>query len=250
MRAVNPNLWKEEIECGWDSKRNVPVKCKAIDPEKLLAALEQQGFTPREAKDIQCWCEVFGLTVMPGTDGRPRFCQTWEYRSRVNEQEKPQWNKERRELWYHGRIIKRLKRKAENQCTILDTFEDSWWEDRIDDPLSDPPLLSAKSQNKDVREAEQRARAVARKERLQQTIEDLHKGLKGGIRFHGDGTGEGIFWKAIEEQPETGEKTRGGKAKTTTAKTSKAKTDVVLVEAKTPKAAKPTRKAKSSKSKR
>ena len=47
----------------------------------------------------------------------------------------PKWDRDRHELRVGDRIVKRFKRPAVNQETILATFEDDGWPSRIDDPL-------------------------------------------------------------------------------------------------------------------
>jgi hypothetical protein len=90
---------------------------------------------------------------------------------------KPHWNEARRELTLNGTVVKRFRVPAHNQQLILSTFEEEGWPDHIDDPLPvsgdiDPPT------------------------RLHDTINKLNgRQTKRLIRFSGNGTGTGVFWK-------------------------------------------------------
>ncbi len=95
-------------------------------------------------------------------------------------EEKPHWDRERKELCFAGLIIKQFRWSAVNQETILMTFEEDGWPPRIDDPLPQNP-------NQDP------------KQRLHDTIKCLNRNHKKRvIRFRGDGTGEGIRWLLVE----------------------------------------------------
>ena len=91
----------------------------------------------------------------------------------------PTWDSERRALRINGMTVKRFKSTAANQETILTAFEEESWPYRIDDPLSPQP-------NQDT------------KRRLSDTIKGLNNKQKHAlIRFHGDGTGEGVTWELV-----------------------------------------------------
>jgi hypothetical protein len=92
---------------------------------------------------------------------------------------RPQWDKEHRILRYDCRLIKQFKVPAPNQEIILAAFEEEEWPERIDDPL---PLQAA----------------LDPKRRLHDTINSLNRNQKNALlRFLGDGSGEGICWKAL-----------------------------------------------------
>lgn len=90
--------------------------------------------------------------------------------------EKPCWNRETLELTFVGAAIRRIGRpdKAKNVMTVLDAFQDCGWPSRIDDPLP----------------------GGRNQERLHRTIASLNHGLI-GIKFSGDGSGEGFAWQRI-----------------------------------------------------
>jgi hypothetical protein len=92
----------------------------------------------------------------------------------------PHWDAEDRRLWLGGRLLKTYRQPAQRQVTILGAFEEGGWASgHIDDPLAPEPG-----------EGEEEARW-----RLHRTIQNMNRGLpEGTIRFHGDGTGEGIRW--------------------------------------------------------
>lgn len=89
----------------------------------------------------------------------------------------PLWDGDRRVLTLNGLIVKQFKWAAVNQEAILAVFQEEGWPSRIDDPL--PP------------ESDQDT-----KRRLSDTIKCLNrKQTNRLIRFHGDGSGEGVIWE-------------------------------------------------------
>ncbi len=91
----------------------------------------------------------------------------------------PDWDPDLRKLRVDGQIVKRFKWPALNQEAVLCAFQEEGWPEKIDDPL--PPQLEQDP-----------------KRRLADTIKCLNKNQKNRlIRFHGDGTGEGVVWELI-----------------------------------------------------
>ena len=87
------------------------------------------------------------------------------------------------ELWARGRLVKDLKPRAPDQDTILSSFEELGWQERIDDPL--PPKPGGRNP----------------KLRLRDAIHRLNQHQRHpGIRFRGDYTGQGIRWEFEDEQ--------------------------------------------------
>jgi hypothetical protein len=75
-------------------------------------------------------------------------------------------------------VVKRFREPAPNQVAILRAFEEEGWPARIDDPLFGG-LNGAQA-----------------KQRLHDAIKRLNASqLHQRIRFHGDGTGTGIWWE-------------------------------------------------------
>jgi hypothetical protein len=94
----------------------------------------------------------------------------------------PDWDAIRRELWFQGRLVKRFRLPAPNQESILMAFQEHGWPTRIVDPL--PRLPSPLAQG-----------------RLRNTIGALNRSqIHELLRFHGDGTGEGVLWEAIADR--------------------------------------------------
>lgn len=54
----------------------------------------------------------------------------------ANNDQKPLWEQELRELWFQGCLVKRFRRPAPIAKRILDTFAEQNWAPRIDDPLT------------------------------------------------------------------------------------------------------------------
>jgi hypothetical protein len=94
----------------------------------------------------------------------------------------PHWDLSRRELVIDGQVVKRYREPAPNQELVLAAFEEEAWPAKIFDPL--PRKDGTKS-----------------KKRLRETIEALNQAHHRPklIRFHGDGTGEGIIWNFLDD---------------------------------------------------
>jgi hypothetical protein len=93
----------------------------------------------------------------------------------------PHWNAARRELRFHGKVVKRFCVPAINQVRVLSCFQELDWIESIDDPL--PPVGDTDP-----------------KQRLRATIKSLNSGHKVRlIRFHLNGTGTQIYWEAATE---------------------------------------------------
>ena len=91
----------------------------------------------------------------------------------------PTWDHQRRELRIGRTVVKRFCVPAENQETILSTFEEEGWAIHIDDPL--PP-----------------AAGIEPKRRLHSTIHCLNRNQRAHLlNFHGDGTGCGVRWELL-----------------------------------------------------
>lgn len=89
----------------------------------------------------------------------------------------PTWDARRGELRWGEAVVKRFRRSAPNQTTILAAFEEEGWPALIDDPL--PGDYS-----------------VNPKQRLHDTIKCLNRFMiQRVIHFVGDGSGEGVRWK-------------------------------------------------------
>jgi hypothetical protein len=82
----------------------------------------------------------------------------------------------RQELRLGELVVKQFKVPAANQERVLAAFQEEGWPRRIDDPLPPSPDLDPKR-------------------RLHETISSLNRNLlRPWIRFHGDGTGQGVRW--------------------------------------------------------
>jgi len=57
------------------------------------------------------------------------------YARRARPVERPRWDAGAGELWWRGRMVKRLRVDAANQAAVLAAFEAQGWPGRIDDPL-------------------------------------------------------------------------------------------------------------------
>jgi hypothetical protein len=92
----------------------------------------------------------------------------------------PHWDRTCRTLTVDGLVVKEFREPAPNQETVLAAFEEEDWVVRIDDPLPPRPGQDPKY-------------------RLHHTIQRLNRHQQHPlVRFHGDGTGEGVYWKVAE----------------------------------------------------
>ena len=95
----------------------------------------------------------------------------------------PKWDHDRQELRLGGVIVKQFKVPAPNQEVILAAFQEESWPVRIDDPLPVHPCIAAKR-------------------RLHETITSLNRNQRlRVINFSGDGSGQGVRWEALIQQP-------------------------------------------------
>jgi hypothetical protein len=88
----------------------------------------------------------------------------------------PIWDEVKHELWFRGKLVKRLSRRATAQAPICRAFEIHRWIFRILNPL-----LSKYD--------------IDPVQRLHDAIKLLNRG-QGIIHFGGDGTGLGVIWQA------------------------------------------------------
>lgn len=92
---------------------------------------------------------------------------------------KPRWLKDKRELWFEGKIVRRIRSsRATNVIKILNAFEECNWPTQIDDPITTGG------------DSSQRRRA----------IESLNDGLK-LIRFSCAGDGLSFRWDVLPQRP-------------------------------------------------
>ena len=90
---------------------------------------------------------------------------------------KPNWDPNRRELRLADTVVKRFRRPAKNQETILCVFEEEGWPHHIDDPL---PIQSH----------------IDSQTRLHDAINRLNGHQANRLlRFNGNGRGTGVLWE-------------------------------------------------------
>jgi hypothetical protein len=92
----------------------------------------------------------------------------------------PRWDAVQRALRVDGQVVKQFRLPAANQERVLVTFQEEGWPPRISDPL--PPRQD-----------------IDPKVRLRDTVKFLNANQQNSLlRFHGDGTGEGVLWERVE----------------------------------------------------
>ncbi|MBL8793365.1 MAG: hypothetical protein JNM56_05655, partial [Planctomycetia bacterium] len=192
-----------------DSLRSLPETSTAVCPAAAtlldLAArqpspsprelLTQALLLPAEAKRLQVYREEADSHVLlqlllkldsalqRGLLGVPELPPS-DSEALPSSGEKPQWNKERGELRWQRQLARKVVLRAKNIVAVLDAFEAQGWPFKIKDPLAPPP---------DPHVAPKYQR-TSNSLRLHETIKTLNDGLR-HIRFHADGTGEGISWQ-------------------------------------------------------
>lgn len=91
----------------------------------------------------------------------------------------PRWERDLHRLWLGSHLVKEFAQPAPNQEQLLTAFERLRWPARIADPLPPMPYQEPK-------------------ERLRDTVKHLNRHqVHRLVRFHGDGTGRGVFWEAV-----------------------------------------------------
>jgi hypothetical protein len=88
---------------------------------------------------------------------------------------KPFWDHDRHELRVDAPIVKRFRRPAKNQETILDAFQEDGWPPRIDDPLPGNAHID-------------------RHDRLHDAVKKLNRQKPHLVAFNSDGAGMGVLW--------------------------------------------------------
>jgi hypothetical protein len=102
--------------------------------------------------------------------------------------ERPIWKAKEGELWFKGKIIKRIGPKATSQRAAFNAFQAGGWQPPIENPLRNVPAKRQKNGN-----------VPLLIHRIHELINSCNDGLpEGTIRFIGDGTGTGMGWKAVK----------------------------------------------------
>lgn len=142
--------------------------------EEGLRLLEQSGpiDVPESGLHTDSLVSKGNHPVIPEANGITGF--------RIETSAIPVWDGMRRELRLGTVIVKKFRCRAANQESVLAAFQEEAWAARIDDPL--PP-----------------ADNLEPKRRLADTIKCLNrKQTSPLIKFAGDGTGEGVVWRALD----------------------------------------------------
>ncbi len=115
------------------------------------------------------------LAANLATKGEPRL----DLPHRKTKCHLPQYDGDRRALFFNGQVVKQFKVRAENQELILMSFEEEKWPPHLADPLPGKRDIDAKR-------------------RLSDAIKNLNAHQTNRlVRFHGDGTGTGILWAKV-----------------------------------------------------
>jgi hypothetical protein len=100
------------------------------------------------------------------------------YKKTAARRPNPTWDRELRELRVGELVIKRFRQPAQNQVTVLASFQELCWPRRIDDPLTGDGEVEPKRRLRDTVFALNRNHVAAKV-----------------LGFEADGTGAGIIWK-------------------------------------------------------
>ena len=121
-----------------------------------------------------------GRLLAGGKDGSPFAIQATDGKAAVEAVALvPHWDPAIRVLRVGKHVVKQYRVPSPNQEMLLAAFQEEGWPPHIDDPL--PPVADESS-----------------RDRLRDTIRSLNSSQKNRlIRFHGDGTGEGVVWELV-----------------------------------------------------
>jgi hypothetical protein len=150
------------VECA-DERRRTRENQRAfqIDANAGLSARTCFILTPTGERFLKRWDNQLPAT---GNDAPPALLT-------------PQWDTDRRKLWYREQLVKWYRQPAELQETILTAFEEDGWPPRMDDPL---PMVDG----------------IVPRERLHDTLKRLNRDqVTPLLLFRRDGSGEGVTWE-------------------------------------------------------
>ena len=125
--------------------------------------------------------EFTGRLILDPNEVRQSVTANLSHRSATKTDLTPFWNGS--ELWWSDRVIKRFRKPAQNQHTVLAVFQEEGWPKRIDNPIPANEQCDAHS-------------------RLHDTIKSLNRNHipdPSPIKFRGDGTGTGVIWEVTME---------------------------------------------------
>lgn len=171
------DAWEFAIEV----RRLRAVGVTAADLRWLIDRNYVQGVVEKSnAADRQ---RVFGKRSEQSLSNKGRLVLTKAgFRAaRILIADRPFYDRELRELYARGQLVKLFKQPAPDQDAVLSSFEELGWPRRMDDPL---------------RRKHGRQGANVR---LRDTIKRLNRRQQRPlIRFRGDGTGKGIIWEYVD----------------------------------------------------
>lgn len=161
-----------EVTVAGDGDRGFQQPGNLVFPKRSCFVLTESGSAI--AKSVQ---------EMSAPEAAPGFPPGFEQGAEIGAVLVPAWDPDRHEFRVGEVLVKRYSVPSPNQETLLTAFEEEGWPLQIDDPLPPAPELDPKR-------------------RLHDTIRGLNRNQKNRvIRFMGDGTGEGVRWLLIEEEP-------------------------------------------------
>jgi hypothetical protein len=150
-----------------------PEARRLTDAEAAAWLLRNSLEVPEDVADL-----ARPLLFKPGPPATPSTAPKRDGSARA----KPEWNADRGELTFGGKLCKRFRQPAPNQRLLLTAFHEAGWPARMDDPMPG-------------------GGTVDRRDRLRDTVRQLNKKCK-QITFELDGTGDAVIWSP---RSETGE---------------------------------------------
>jgi hypothetical protein len=143
---------------------------RSFEPESAIVLTKSSCFVltaPGVALANQYWAEAKRLAEYPSS---------YEISSLV-----PNWDEVRREFCVGDITVKRYKWPAKNQQQVLNAFQLNKWPYVIDNPITSAGSTCPRAQ-------------------LHDTIKCLNRNqINKAVRFHGDGTGNGVYWEIIAD---------------------------------------------------
>lgn len=164
-QAAN-RIWSDILSLA--EQQQLGNECSALDMIQLRA--NSLGFSfERAMLDI-----AMEASVIDGGRHRRLRRQIGEPVEDTKDGPRPVWDAENGELFYRGKMIRKVSPQGTAIRPVLNAFEEDGWRRRIDNPLT----------------------GGAKSNKLRETVRTLNSGLK-HIKFYADGTATGILWQEV-----------------------------------------------------
>lgn len=156
----------DDYKAHQQAEREEAERIRRENEERARERREQQAREDERAEK-EFRRAVYGGVAPPLTTGA-------EQAKGSADPDKPRWDGERCTLYFRGNAVRKVRPIAVEMCKLLQSFEEEGWSERIYNPLTPDVDLSRQ-------------------------LRDLNKLIEGPLRFHRDGSGEGILWEVTTD---------------------------------------------------